>query len=343
MVDEEYIAPRLNTGIDVVDKLLHVGFDMLTAIPSRAWIPVLSVYYDVVTQFPTVNDLLNGNTKALQVLRDIVGQYKVERWVKHMLGKEKSLKIPALTTDASYKTFGVVKIIKVGDEELLLPLTVARRIFTARLRNIEGAERFDVKQIYEQVERSVRRILESSGIYANVLKEFIQRGFVTSDDAKRYPQNVLRDLESFGFIYPTAEGYYSAWTITPIFGEEDETLRTLLAWLSKELRGFGEEIYNDVIRKLIEKGRFHLGNLESKELIKVVRGLSSLERMGLISFISDEEVELTGERARSLLMRAYIEKKLGVGISSIEPEDRRKVVDLGEVVINEIGKKELKN
>ncbi len=337
---EVYLQPRLKTGIDVIDKLSTIGFDVLASNPTRAWLPILSMYGDVTTRFPTMEEVLNGDTPLLGILREVVGPGKVERWVMHMLGLKRNLKIPALSVGAPYKTLGVINVIKVGDERKLLALTVARRILGRGLLKGE----YNVKEIYSTAEYRIRRILEDSGSLAYVLKEFIKEGFVERNKAleiaKRYvdenPERVLRDLESLGFIHSVGIGYYSAWTITPIHHEEDESVRTLLAWLSKELRSFGQEMYQDIIKRLIERGEVNIASLGSKTLIKVVRGLSTLEKMGLVRFVDDETVKVTGDKARRLLTIAYIEKKLSIEITPITPSERKKLPDIREIIVDEI-------
>ncbi|MCE4602497.1 MAG: hypothetical protein F7B18_04860 [Desulfurococcales archaeon] len=342
--DEVYLQPKLNTGIDVIDKLSAIGFDVLASNPTRAWLPILSVYGDVTTQFPTKEEVLSGSTPLLGILGDVVGPSKVERWTKHMLGLQKSLNIPALNVGAPYKTLGIIDVIKVGDESRLLSLTVARRIIGRNVKNLLEEEGYNINQIYRTVEEKIRRILEDTGAYAYVLKEFIRNGFMDRiqalEVARRHidsnPERILKDLEKLGFIYSVGTGYYSAWTITPIYYEEDETLRTLLAWLSKELRSFGNEMYEEIIRKLIENGEVDIVNLESRTLIRVVRGLSILEKMGLVQFIGDETVKVTSDKARKLLTTAYIEKKLGVEIGSITPYERKKLPDIKETIIDKL-------
>lgn len=335
-----YLHPRLKTGIDVVDRLSAIGFDVLTSLPSRAWLPVLSIYGDVTTRFPTIEEVLSGETPLLNILRDVIGTSKVERWTRHMLGLKKSLDVPALSVEAPYKTLGVISVVKVGDEKKLLTLTVARKILGRTLLK----EEYNVKQIFKEAEHRIKRILEDSGAYAYVLKEFIEHGFVERDQAleiaRRYvdenPEKTLRDLESLGFIHSIGTGYYSAWTITPIHHEEDESLRTLLAWLSRELRSFGHEMYEEIIRRLIEHGEVNIANLEPRTLIRVVRGLSMLEKVGVTRFEGDEIVKVTGSKARKLLTIAYIEKMLSIGITPITPRERRKRPDMKEIIVNEI-------
>ncbi len=337
-IGDAYLEPRLRTGIEVVDRLLDVGFNVLVANPTRAWIPILTVYGDVTTKFPTVEEVLDGRTPLLSVLQDIVKKERVERWVKHMLGLGKSLKIPALAVDAPYRTLGVISVVKIGDERRLLSLTAARRIIG---RSVGGGD--SINELYRQAEKRVRGVLEGSGVYANILKTFIEKGFLNKDEAYKLartyigdkPEVALRDLESVGLIHSTNIGYYSAWTITPVYDEMSEPARDLLAWMYLELQGHEREVYDGILRRLVERGEADIASqLDFKHLVRVIRSLSSLEKMGLIRFEGEERVRVTDDNARKLLQTAYIAIMLGKKLIDVPHENKR--VDIREVIANEI-------
>jgi len=340
--DEVFLEPRLKTGIDVVEKISTIGFDALTAVPSRAWIPMLTIYGDITTRFPTLQELQSAETPMLSVIRDIVGLDRIEKWVNHVLGIKKSMKVPALTMEAPYDTFGVVKLIKISDEQRLLTLTVARRIVGEALQE----DSFNLNSVYSRAEERIRRVLVDSGIYGEILKEFIREGFIGSEEAERIikkyvdenPIVILKDFESLGFIQPVGFGYYSAWTITPLHHNQNETIRTLLAWLAKELRSLGRDeefnqiLYENVLRNLIERGEVNISTIQPyKALVRVARSLTTLEKMGIVKFEGDEVVKVTDNNARRLLMQAYIEHRLGLGLA-LEPYEKQKKPKLDEIV-----------
>ncbi|ADM27503.1 hypothetical protein Igag_0672 [Ignisphaera aggregans DSM 17230] len=340
--DEVFLEPRLKTGIDVVEKISTIGFDTLTAVPSRAWIPMLTIYGDITTRFPTLQELQSAETPMLSVIRDIVGLDRIEKWVNHVLGIKKSMKVPALTMEAPYDTFGVVKLIKISDEQRLLTLTVARRIVGEALQE----DSFNLNSVYSRAEERIRRVLVDSGIYGEILKEFIREGFIGSEEAERIikkyvdenPIVILKDFESLGFIQPVGFGYYSAWTITPLHHNQNETIRTLLAWLAKELRSLGRDeefnqiLYENVLRNLIERGEVNISTIQPyKALVRVARSLTTLEKMGIVKFEGDEVVKVTDNNARRLLMQAYIEHRLGLGLA-LEPYEKQKKPKLDEIV-----------
>ena len=343
---EVYLQPRLDTGIHVIDRISSIGFDVLASNPTRAWIPVLTVYGDVTREFPTLEQVQSGETRMLKILSETVSADRVRRWVDHLLGLQRNLKIPALVTGAQYETLGVIHIVKVGDEKRLLSFTVARRLLGESFGQ-KGEEK-SIREVYDAAERKIKTIFEEVGIYACILREFINKGFVEKEDALKIaekcgsgnPERDLKELESLGFISSVGIGYYSAWTITPIYNEQDDTRRTLLAWLSKELRNLGEEMW-EVARALAERGEVSLTDLDKKSMVRVLRGLATLEKMGLIQFVDDETVKITSENekeARRLLTMAVIEHMLGINITDIHFEPNKRV-DLKEVVASLIEEK----
>jgi hypothetical protein len=345
------LEPRLGTGLEVIDRVAGVGFDVLAVNPSRAWIPALFVYGDATLQFPTVEELLDCRTKLLNILKDEVGYERCRRWVEHALGYHKHLpKTPALAQDAKYAKFGVLREVRLGDERRVIPFTVARRILMKDMPN--GGFR----EIFNEAEKRVESIVKKSGLYGELLKRVGKEGFMDASQlerevretikdcgAKVTPVAAIRQLERHGFIQATALGYYSAWTLTPIHEYADETSRALLAWMAREiLTSKHGEVMNKIIETLISKGEVDVTEVvgDTKTLASVIWRLSSLVRAGLV--VSPDEsttIKILEEgRRRKLLETVYLGFSVGQKIPQITVEEPNREPDLGEIVVEEARK-----
>jgi hypothetical protein len=347
-----FLQPRLGTGLEVIDKVAKVGFDVLAANPSRAWIPALFVYGDATLQLSTVEDLLDCRTKLLSTLKDVVGYERCRRWVEHALGIKKHLpRTPALAQGADYRSFGVLRTVRLGDEKWIIPFTVARRIV------VKDAPK-DFNEMFNKAAKKVERIVKVSGVYGETLKKIGKEGFMAKVQLEREIEKIIKDcgatlsaeevtkeLEEHGFIQHTGLGYYSAWTLTPIHDYADETSRALLAWTAMET--FTPEhgdVISEAVQILIKKGKVDIAEVvnDQRTLISVIKRFWFLERAGLL--VPSDEREPTvlkiqedgSGRSRKLLETAYLGFVLGQKIHHIEVEERSKKPDLGEVIAEEV-------
>jgi DNA-binding MarR family transcriptional regulator len=346
------LEPRLGTGLEVIDRVAEVGFDVLAVNPSRAWIPALFVYGDATLQFPTVEELLDCRTKLLNILKDVVGYERCRKWVEHALGIKKHLpKTPALAQDATYDTFGVLRVVRLGDEKRVISFTAARRI--AR-KDVPGGSFNEVLSI---AEKKVENVVKVSGIYGELLKRISKEGFLSADQLIREARKTIedhkaevtaeaaiRELERHGFIQATALGYYSAWTLTPIHEHADETGRALLAWIAKEvLTPERREVMNKIIEILIGKGEVDVAEVvgDARTLASVLKRLWLLERAGLVSSPDGATtIKVLGGKRRKLLETAYLGFHLGLKIPQMSVEESNREPDLGEIIVARTSKQQ---
>ncbi|MCC6056971.1 MAG: hypothetical protein LM583_09875, partial [Desulfurococcaceae archaeon] len=359
-IADSLVEPLLGSSLEVVEKVSSVGFNTIIANPSRAWIPILSVYGDATSKFPTTTELIDCDTDLLRILRDTegFGHERCEEWAKHMLGMntKRSFKVPALARK-SPRTFGVLEIIKFGDEERVLSLTVARRIVAANITVTS------LVNVLDEVKQRIEEIIKRGGVYGEILKIISQGGFIERErferDVRKFleqykveenPNIVIRTLEGFGFIHSTALGYYSAWTITPIgFVDEhgktviDENKRLISAWMAKEVFSskYKDTIMDRIIRRLIEKGEVDIIKEidDEKTRIAVAKRLGFLEKASLVKTVDESEttIRLTGPEAKKILTVVYLAYYLGMKLPEIPIEEEKKP-NLGETLI-EVGKK----
>jgi len=132
------------------------------------------------------------------------------------------------------------------------------------------------------------------------------------------------DISKLGFIMPVGTGYYSAWTISPIFEQEDETLRGIYVWADKELSEVSSTNDLDILQKLIVKEEISLESeigSNIKKIAKLSSLFSRLEAMGIVIFDKDNlTVKLTNKpRSKVIIQTALVEKMLGVRLVSLEP------------------------
>jgi len=359
---EALVEPLLGAGLEVVDKVADVGFDVIAANPSRAWLPILSIYGDATQRLVTTSELVECSTELLSILRDSegFGYERCQEWVEHALGMKRKFKVPALAREAPSDTYGVLARFRADNTEWVLTLTTARRIAGHGVSLSVG-----VKHVLDEAVRRVKSIMEMSGVYGEVLKVIGREGFMSREEFEREvkrileayrvegtPGNIIRDLESLGFIRSTSHDYYSAWSITPLgfadaggkpFG--DDNMRSLLVWIAKEIFSskYRSTIMEQVIRKLIEGKEVDIiAEVDNeRERIAVVRRLAFLDKAGLVEF-ADEGTKVRVRRAeddkpKKLLTIAYLAHRIGLLMPQIEVREGKKP-ELGDVII-EAGEK----
>ncbi|MCC6021446.1 MAG: hypothetical protein LM577_08810 [Thermoproteaceae archaeon] len=333
------VSPRLPSGLSVVDKVTGIGFDVIAAAPTRFSIPVLAIYGDAVRHFPTVEELLECRTEMLSAIADVVGPSRCIRWVEHALGVRKHLETPALALEAQYETLGMMSKVKVKDEERVLALTVARRIVGRNLERVER-EGGGLKNMLDAARKEIKGVLERSGPLRELLLETIKRGWISWSEAEQILKRMgvdeskvtryLSELRGLSFLYETAAGYISAWTLMPIFGEIDDKMRQVLAWLHANVLN-REDPYaprvSDAIRALVETGRASLEGLVGsvKDALALGRRFELLARLGAVELDeSSLEVRIAEprERNRRLLEAAYIGFMTGMEPPDVKPEGR---------------------
>jgi hypothetical protein len=350
-IEESIVMPRLGTGLQVADKVSEIGFDVIATTPSRAWIPALTIYGDATTRFPTLEQLLGCETPLLKIVSDVVGRERCERWVKHALNIEAQpgFKMPALARgDKVAKAFGVLDVVKLGDERRVLSWSAARRIVGTSFKGSgEG-----LTNVLEEAKKRIESIVKRSGFYGEILKEVSNRAFIhagelnriVSEARKKYnvsgtEEAIIKELERFGFVQAVSNDYYySAWTLTPIHEYADENLRALLVWVSREVFTDRREILTEIIEDLIEKKSVDILTKvpDEKTLISVAKKLGRLERIQLIRFRDESTISVASEEARKLLETAYIGAYIGLYVPYIEVEERgRKIELLRDVVAEE--------
>jgi hypothetical protein len=273
----------------------------------------------------------------LSAIADVVGHSRCMRWVEHALGVRKHLETPALALEAQYETLGVMSRVKVRDEERVLALTVARSIVG---RNLERVESGGLKNMLDAARKEIKGVLERSGPLRELLLETIKRGWISWSEAEQILKRMgvdeskvtryLSELRGLSFLYETAAGYISAWTLTPIFGEIDDRMRQVLAWLHANVLN-REDPYalrvSDAIRALVETGRASLEGLVGsvKDALALGRRFELLARLGAVELDeSSLEVRIAEprERNRRLLEAAYIGFMTGMEPPDVKPEGR---------------------
>jgi hypothetical protein len=349
-VEKSIVMPRLGTGLQVVDRVSEIGFDVIATTPSRAWIPALTIYGDATTQFPTLEQLLGCETPLLKIVSDVVGRERCERWVKHALNIEaqQDFKMPALARGNKVtKTFGVLDVVKFGDEKKVLSWSVARRIVGTSFKGSgEG-----LTNVLEEAKKRIESIVKRSGFYGEILKEISTKAFIHAEELKgivsrvreKYhvssrEETIIRELERFGFVQAVSDDhYYSAWTVTPIHEYADENLRALLVWISREVFRDQREILTEIIKDLIEKKSVDILDKvpDKKTLISVAKKLGRLEKIQLTRFLDESTISVAGEEARKLLETAYIGAYTGLYVPHIEVEERGREIELLREVVAE--------
>jgi len=322
------IEPRAGTGIDAVSRLTKQGFEVIASMPSRAWLPALSIYADITSRFPTVEEILNGEGRFTKLLMEHIGRERYRKWAEHMLGERMGLTRMKLTL----KKLGAIDIFPVNGERRVLSLTAARHLLQGTLQD----KSIDSESILKIAEERIRKTLEEGGDVAKIILEVVRRGFVTEEEMRNIIKNIIGennesrinrikwDIQRLGFVAPAGNSYYSAWTISPIFEQEDETLRGIYVWADRELSKISTGENLNVIRKLITTGEINLENEvgdDRRMFAKFVSIFSRLSSMGIVQF--DEEnltVKLSDKpRSRIILHTALLEKMLGVRLISLEP------------------------
>ncbi|MFP3171243.1 MAG: hypothetical protein RXQ98_08495 [Sulfolobaceae archaeon] len=326
-IKDSVVEPIAGTGIDAVSRLINQGFSVITAMPSRAWLPALSIYADITSSFPTVDEILSGEGNLTKLLLEHIGKHRYERWAEHMLGISRHMK------SRNLRELGAIDIFEINGERRVLSLTVARHV----LRNLghKNSER-STESMLKEAENIISKVLEDGGDKAKVILEVIKRGFISEQEMNEIIKNkigtsdlsqitkIKRDISKLGFIMPVGTGYYSAWTISPIFEQEDETLRGIYVWADKELSEVSSTNDLDILQKLIVKEEISLeseiGN-NIKKIAKLSSLFSRLEDMGIVIFDKDNlTVKLTDKpRSKIIIQTALVEKMLGVRLVSIEP------------------------
>jgi DNA-binding MarR family transcriptional regulator len=351
-IEKSIVMPRLGTGLQVVDRVSEIGFDVIATTPSRAWIPALTIYGDATTRFPTLEQLLGCETPLLKIVSDVVGRERCERWVKHALNIEAQpgFKMPALARGVA-KTFGVLDMVKLGDEKRMLSWSVARRIVGT---SFESSDR-GLTNVLEEAKKRIESIVKRSGFYGEILKEISTKAFIHAEELERIvsearkkynvsgtEEAIIRELERFGFVQATSDNnYYSAWTLTPIHECADENLRALLVWTSREVftdrREIFTEIFTEITKDLIERKSIDILDKvpDKKTLISVAKKLGRLERMQLIRFLDESTISVVDEEARKLLETAYIGAYIGLYVPLIEVEERSREIELLKEVVAE--------
>jgi DNA-binding MarR family transcriptional regulator len=349
-IEKSIVMPRLGTGLQVVDRVSEIGFDVIAATPSRAWIPALTIYGDATTRFPTLEQLLGCETPLLKIVSDVVGRERCERWVKHALNIEAQpgFKMPALARGNKVeKTFGVLDVVKLGDERRVLSWSAARRIVGTSFEGSGGG----LANVLEEAKRRIEGIIKRSGFYGEILKKVSTWAFMHSEELKKVvseelrkynvsgtEEAIIRELERFGFVQAVSgDYYYSAWTVAPIYEYADENLRALLVWVSREVFADRREILTEIIKDLIEKKSVDILYKvpDRKTLISVAKRLGRLEKARLIRFLDESTISVASEEARKLLETAYIGVRIGLYVPYIEVEERE---PLGDVVAEEATK-----
>ncbi|ADX82917.1 hypothetical protein GO599_13075 [Sulfolobus islandicus] len=322
-IKDSVVEPIAGTGIDAVSRLIKQGFNVITAIPSRAWLPALSIYADITSRFPTVDEILNGEGNLTKLLLQHIGRDRYERWAEHMLGIRSHMKTRNL------KELGAIDIFKINGEKRVLSLTAARHV----LRN---ADHKNTESMLSEAEKRISKVLEDGGDKAKIILEIIKKGFVSEQEMDEIIKNTIGasdlsqitkikwDISKLGFIVPVGTGYYSAWTISPIFEQEDETLRGIYVWADKELSEISSNDL-DMLQKLIVREEISLESeigSNIKKIAKLSSLFSKLEAMGIVTFDKDNlTVKLTNKpRSKVIFQTALIEKMLGVRLASLEPQ-----------------------
>jgi DNA-binding MarR family transcriptional regulator len=349
-IEKSIVMPRLGTGLQVVNRVSEIGFDVIAAAPSRAWIPALTIYGDATTRFPTLEQLLGCETPLLKIVSNVVGRERCERWVKHALNIERQpgFKMPALASgDKVDKAFGVLDVVELGDERRALSWSAARRIVGA---SFEGSGE-GLTNVLEEAKKRIESIVKRSGFYGEILKEVSTKAFIHADELKRVVSGarkkynvsgaedaIIKELERFGFVQAVSDDYYySAWTVAPIHEYADENLRALLVWISREVFADRREILTEIIRDLIEKKSVDILDKvpDGKTLISVAKKLGRLEKMQLILFLDESAISVTSEEARKLLETAYIGAQIELYVPHIEVEERGGKIELLRDVVAE--------
>jgi hypothetical protein len=326
-IKDSVVEPIAGTGIDAVSRLINQGFSVITAIPSRAWLPALSIYADITSRFPTVDEILSGEGNLTKLLLEHIGEYRYKRWAEHMLGINRHMKTRNL------RELGAIDIFEINGERRVLSLTVARHV----LRNLghKNTER-NTESMLKEAEKIISKVLGDGGDKARIILEVIKRGFISEQEMNEIIKDKIGtsdlsqitkikwDISKLGFIMPVGTGYYSAWTISPIFEQEDETLRGIYVWADKELSEVSSTNDLDILQKLIVKEEISLESeigSNIKKIAKLSSLFSRLEAMGIVIFDKDNlTVKLTNKpRSKVIIQTALVEKMLGVRLVSIEP------------------------
>jgi hypothetical protein len=331
-----YLQPRLESAAAVVGKVLKQGFEVLVTSAARSWMPAIVLYADVAEELPTAEQVVNGETRLLKIVKETMNPVRLWRWVEHLLGLRLALKIPALASGATFDTLGVIHLVEVDGEVRLVPLTAGRRLLLRGLPEIPV-----VGEVYPAVRRRAERLVEETGFYGLLIRDLAVKGFAGREEAlraaKRYgsnnPERDVRELAGLGFIYPTAEGCYSAWTVAPLRSPEEEAYRTLQAWLARELRLLGrEEVYEDIVKPLAKRGEASIASLQASLAVKAAKLLEEMERMG-VAKIEGDTLKAPSREAQWMLAKAYIEWKLSRELTCTEPLEPRERPNLKEVLI----------
>ena len=342
------VEPIAGTGIDAVAKLVRRGFEIIASIPSRAWLPALSIYADITSSFPTVDEILSGEGELTKLLKEHIGNERYERWARHMLGLQRIMKTRNLIE------LGAIDIFDVNGEKRVLSLTAARHILRV---NQSEESLINTKNMMKEAEERIKKILEDGGNIAKIVLEVIRRGFMQNDELDKLISKIINSndsseiskmkwtIQKLGFIAPVGTGYYSAWTISPIFEQEDETLRAIYIWADREVSQVPQNfqsVMQEILQKLIENEAISIASFAGNDIRSIAR-LSSiftrLENMGLVHFDKDNlNVKLNNKpRSKIILQVALIEKMLGVNLMSLEP----KKGDVGDIISSliEVGRK----
>ncbi|BBL48357.1 hypothetical protein [Metallosphaera sedula] len=341
-IKDSVVEPIAGTGIDAVSRLIKQGFNVITAIPSRAWLPALSIYADITSRFPTVDEILSGEGNLTKLLLEHIGNDRYERWAEHMLGIRSHMKTRNL------RELGAIDIFEINGEKRVLSLTVARHV----LRN---ADHKNTESMLKEAEKRISRVLEDGGYRAKIILEVIKKGFITEQEMDEIIRKEIGmsdlsqitkikwDISKLGFIAPVGTGYYSAWTISPIFEQEDETLRGIYVWADRELSEVSSTNDLDILQKLIVKEEISLESEIGSNIRKIAK-LSSLfsrlEALGIVTFDKDNlTVKLTNKpRSKVIFQTALIEKMQGVRLISLEPhkgDEKDMISSMIEVIRND--------
>ena len=321
------VEPRVSPGLRVIERVADAGFSTLVGLPSRGWIPHLLFYQAMSSSLLTVDDVLSGTGhKSLELMRDHFKTGRYVRWAKHVLGRERKMRIP------TFRDLGVINIIKIDDEEYILTASAARRLLPPELKK----EVTPLKVALERTEKTLEKILSTSGPQGEILKIILGKRYVKREELEKLvcekmkadgskAKKEIQNFVSLGILHPTQFGYYSSMSMTPIIDEQDELYRSIYVWVDRELEIPGEESsLKFVLEKLVNKGRCNIYDEagSKKEVGKIVKSLTMLRMMGVLAELDVDSGEVTVDKeiGRRLLTVVLIEKLIGYRLEALHPD-----------------------
>jgi len=327
----KYIRPKLSSAVLSLRDVVNSRVQTLMRLINKLVITKLPLYRDLTERFPTIEEVLNGETELLKVLYEYWGRYKYEREIKAALLKKSDYPY-------SLMKIGLVLEVKVGDERRLLTLSAAERLW-------RSLGKTDTKDVIRRAAAKLRDALEGQGMAAKVLKYVISKG-VTSDSEIRSKfgyegLQALKDLEIYGFIHRTYRGTVRSPFIIPAFEATDPVLKDLIYITMEDLNILtevvGKEHYWDILEKLIRNGELLIDDLmditgsNARKLLKLGRILQSWEVKGLIR--SSEDTIKTDEVGKKIIEYAVVAKELGKELGSQEIKVKSQRSNMKELAI----------